>query len=409
MKLDPMPIPLQQFDTDRPNDVPSSDLSDIIPEQPFTVDAAYLHVPFCFHKCHYCDFYSIVDSDDRQSAFVDRLALELACIGPRVQGTLGAVFIGGGTPTLLEPDLLARLLGAVREHLPLADDLEWTVEANPETVDPTVAAVLVEGGVNRISIGCQSFQPELLETLERHHDPSSVARAVEHLRVAGLGAFNLDLIHGVPGSTLEQWQDDLGQALALHPDHLSCYGLQYEPNTPLTRKLELGRIKRLDEDLEARMYEQTCRLLGDEGYDHYEISNWCRPGATCRHNLVYWRSGDWLAFGPSASGHLDGTRWKNVPRLGEWLDSDPWTRVIDVERADASGRVGERLMLELRLREGISHKRLEQLLGQSDPGGRRREAIRKSLERGHLESSNGGLRLSDRGILLSDSLLSELI
>ena len=409
MKLEPMSIQLQQFDADEPNGVPSSDLSDVIPLQPFTVDAAYIHVPFCFHKCHYCDFYSIVDSDDRQAVFVDRVTAELSRIGPRVQGTMGAVFIGGGTPTLLEAPLLARLLAAVREHLPLDEDLEWTVEANPETVDRGIAEVLADGGVNRVSVGCQSFQPELLATLERHHDPSSVDRALKHLRDAGLDAFNLDLIHGVPGSTLEQWQDDLRRALDLGPAHLSCYGLKYEPNTPLTRKLELGRIKRLEEDLEAQMYEHTCRVLQQAGYDHYEISNWCRPGAACRHNLVYWRSGNWLAFGPSASGHLDGTRWKNVPRLGEWLDSNPWTRIVDLERADASGRVGEHLMLELRLREGMSHQRLEELLGQSDPGGRRREAIELGLEKGILESSDEGLRLSDRGILLSDSLLSELI
>ena len=404
-----MSIRLQQLDADGPDEGRVHDLSDVMPERPFPVDAAYLHVPFCFHKCHYCDFYSIVDSDDRQAAFVDRITSELASIGPKVEGALSAVFIGGGTPTLLEPDLLARLLEQVREHLPLASDLEWTVEANPETVDPTIAAVLVAGGVNRVSIGCQSFQPDLLRTLERHHDPSSVARAVEHFEVAGLHEFNLDLIHGVPGSTLEQWVDDLDQALALQPTHLSCYGLQYEPNTPMTRKLELGRIERLDEDLEARMYEHTCRLLGDQGFEHYEISNWCRPGRDCRHNLVYWRSGNWLAFGPSASGHLEGTRWKNVPRLGEWLDSDPWTRVVDVERADESGRVGEYLMLELRLLKGMTHGRLEQLLGRSDPGGRRRTVIEQGLVRGLLESTDDGLRLSDRGILLSDSLLSELI
>ena len=221
--------------------------------------------PSVSHKCHYCDFYSIVDSLDRQEAFVERIEEELSLVGPRIAEPLASVFIGGGTPTLLRIDLLARLLAVVGRHLPLAGECEWTVEANPETVDEAVACTLRAGGVTRASIGCQSFHPELLAMLERHHDPENVPRAVDHLRTAGFKSINLDLIMGIPGSSLEQWCEDLEAALALGPQHLSCYGLQYEPNTPLTKKLQLGRVQRIDDAIEASMYEHTCKRLTEAG------------------------------------------------------------------------------------------------------------------------------------------------
>ena len=400
---------LDQFEPTGPGDEAPRLLSDILPTTGLVADAAYVHVPFCFHKCHYCDFYSIVDSRDRQEAFVEAMVDELRLIGSRVQGRLRAVFIGGGTPTLLEPRHLGTLLKAIRTHLPLEKDLEWTVEANPETVDEAIAGTLADGGVNRISIGCQSFRPHLLEALERHHDPDNVRRSVELLRSAGIEDFNLDLIHGIPGSTLAHWEQDLEDAIALGPRHLSCYGLQYEPNTPMTVKLELGRIQRVDEEVEAMMYEHTRSRLSELGFRHYEISNWAHPGSECRHNLVYWRSGNWLAFGPSASGHVDGMRWKNVPRLGDWLSEAADTPVVDLEQVETSRRVGEFLMLEFRLLEGLSRTRLDELLRASDPGGRRREAIMRALEEGILVDRDDRIRLSDRGMLLADSLLSELI
>ena len=203
--------------------------------------------------------------------------------------------------------------------------------------------------------------------------------------------------------------DDLEQALSLDPEHLSCYGLQYEPNTPMTQKLETGRIMRLDEDLEARMYEHTCERLGEAGFAHYEISNWARPGAECRHNLAYWRGRNWLAFGPSASGHHDGMRWKVVPRLSEWLRPGRGMQVVDLELVDDSVQVGEQLMLEFRLRAGIEESRLRALLERSDPEGRRGSAIAEALQDGLLVCEEGSVRLSDHGLLLCDSLLSELI
>ena len=374
---------------------------------------AYLHVPFCRHKCHYCDFYSFVDTQDRQEAFVERLERELDAAAGLIDAetTISTVFIGGGTPTLLRPPLLARMLAAVRRSLPLAPEpqLEWTVEANPETVDRAIADVLVAGGVNRTSLGAQSFTPGSLAALERDHRIESVATAVGHLRAAGISNLNLDLIFGVPGSTLASWAFDLDRALELQPTHLSAYGLTYEPNTPLAVKESRGEVDAVEEDLEAAMYEHACDRLGLAGFERYEISNWAKPGRACRHNLLYWRNESWLAFGPSASGHLAGLRFKVVPRLGEWIESsDPWP-LSEWEQLDVSGTFGEELMLGLRLVEGIERAWLDEGLRGFDADGSRRRAIEAAFADGRLEEAGDRVRLTPRGTLLANTLLAELV
>jgi oxygen-independent coproporphyrinogen-3 oxidase len=376
--------------------------------------AAYLHVPFCRHKCHYCDFYSFVDTQDRQEAFVARLERELEAAVSLLGDGLGpieTVFVGGGTPTMLRPPLLARALAAIRRHLPLAAEghLEWTVEANPETVDREIADTLAAAGVNRASLGAQSFTPRLLAALERDHRIESVSAALERLREAGVSNLNLDLIFAVPGSSLEDWAHDLEAALELEPTHLSAYGLTYEPNTPLAVKAARGEVETVEQDLEAAMYEHACTRLHVAGFDRYEISNWSRPGMACRHNLHYWRNESWLAFGPSASGHLGGLRFKIVPRLGEWLDDPRACPLSEWERLDESTTFGERLMLGLRLVEGVDGVWLEQGLERFDAGGERGRAIERALDDGRLESVGGRVSLSSRGTLLADGLLSELV
>ena len=403
-----MGLTLKQIGGDPASPEPLPTLSSVIGTGAHRFDAAYLHVPFCFHKCHYCDFYSVVDSADQQEAFIERLVAEVELQARRVTGPLQSVFLGGGTPTLLRPELLSRLLQSISTHLPLSEGCEWTVEANPETVTPRIAEVLAAGGVNRASIGCQSFSPRLLRALERHHDPASVPRAVESLRAAGVGSCSLDLIMGIPGSTIADWRADLEQAISLEPDHLSCYGLQYEPDTPLAAKLARGRVEAVAQELEAEMYEWTCDRLPAAGWEQYEISNWARPGGRCRHNLVYWTGGSWLAMGPSAAGHLDGVRWRNVPRLTSWQGSDGWPLLEDLERLDDATRRGEQLMLELRLNRGIQLARLERLL-QGEGGERRRVAIETGRRDGLLEPGSDRLRLTARGRLLADSLLCQLV
>ncbi len=369
----------------------------------------YVHVPFCVHKCHYCDFYSLVDTRDRQAAFTARLIAEIRASTRWLTRPLETIFVGGGTPTLLADGHWTDLLAALRACVPLGSAPEFTVEANPETVTSSLLDVLAAGGVNRLSIGAQSFHPQRLETLERRHDPANVRRSVRLARSAGIDDVNIDLIFGIPGETLDEWRADLEAALALDPSHLSCYGLMYEPGTPLAAKLRAGRIRRVGQDLEAAMYESAMDTLQRAGFEHYEISNWARPGRRCRHNLLYWSNASWWPLGPSASGHVGGVRWKNIARLADYLEVGPLPPVVDVERLDDDGRVGEMLMLGLRLIDGIEQEHVDDLLASGHRGHDRDAAVRRHLASGLLERCDGRLKLTRHGLLLADTVLADLI
>jgi oxygen-independent coproporphyrinogen-3 oxidase len=375
----------------------------------------YLHVPFCFHKCHYCDFYSIADSQDRQDAFVDRMTGEIAAAAQRGVFRKGVqtIFVGGGTPTLLTVEQWRRLLDAMGRSMPLAADGEFTVEMNPETVTRELIDVLRAGGVNRASIGAQSFDLRHLKTLERWHDPRNVGRSVAILRHAGIDNINLDLIFAVPGQTVDDWRRDLDAALALEPSHISCYGLMYEPNTPLTRRMQIGEVTPVSDDVEAAMYEGTMAALAAAGFEHYEISNWAKNrDRRCRHNMLYWHNDNWWAFGPSASGHVNGLRWKNVPRLGDYLDAGNGSLppIVDVEVSDQVTVAGEQFMLGLRLIEGLASNEVERLLSISGLRAHdRRATIERHRASGLLEIADDHLRLTRRGLLLANDVLVDLV
>lgn len=365
----------------------------------------YAHIPFCFHKCHYCDFYSIVDSRERQAPFTDRLSREIETLGAWTAAPLRTIFIGGGTPTLLAFDHWQRLLERLHESFTCADQLEFTVECNPETPSPALFDVLVSGGVNRLSIGAQSFNPAHLHTLERWHDPDSVARAVSMARGAGIDNLSLDLIHGIPGQSLEDWLDDLDHALDLEPAHLSCYCLTYEPGTALTKRRDLGRIVPAHDDLTTDMQLACLDRLRSAGFERYEVSNYARPGHECRHNLAYWRQEDWLAAGPSASAHVAGHRWKNVPHLDHYLSSAV-TPVIDHEPPDARRALIERLMTGCRIAEGIDARAaLDHARALDETAQRRLQcAADDAGARGWLHIDDDRWRPTDQGFLFADAL-----
>ena len=368
----------------------------------------YGHVPFCFHKCHYCDFYSLVDRRDRQPMFVQRLTEELRLVGPYFKRPLRTIFFGGGTPTLLAAEHWRTVLDAVRDNLSLESGYEFTLEANPETVHAELLAVLVDGGVNRLSLGAQSFQPKQLEALERWHDPANVERSVKLARAAGIWNINLDLIFAIPGQSLNAWLADLDTAVALEPTHFSCYNLTYESNTPMTAKMRSGAIRPVENEVEAQMYEATIERLAEAGFEHYEISNWARPGYRCRHNMMYWENENWWPLGPSAAGHIAGTRWRNVPRLDAYLAQGSWPPICDVEQLDADGRVGEELMLRLRLIDGVALDRLDELLAVGQRGPQRMAAIAQHIDGGLLQRTSDRLKLTKRGLLLADLVLADL-
>jgi oxygen-independent coproporphyrinogen-3 oxidase len=288
-------------------------------------------------------------------------------------------------------------------------DIEFTVEANPETVTAELAATLAQGGVNRVSLGAQSFNPSHLQTLERWHDPANVGRSAALLREAGIANLNLDLIFAIPGQTLDDWHRDLDAALAISPEHLSCYALTYEPNTPLAQRLKLGQVERIEEEVEAAMFDTAIDRLAAAGFEQYEVSAFARPGRRCRHNLVYWTNRSWWALGPGASGHAGSIRWKNVPRLGEYLEHGPLPPVTDIERIDSRTRVGETLMLGLRLRDGVDAKNLDSLLADDPAAHERRGAIAAFERDGLLERIGGRLRLTRAGLRLADTVLAELV
>lgn len=372
------------------------------------VQSVYIHVPFCFHKCHYCDFFSIARADDRHESFVDRLVMELAFVGSVMESPLQSIFIGGGTPTLLEPALLARMLKTVKNVLPMNTDCEWTVEANPETVTSEVANVLASHGVNRVSIGAQSFNLQNLKTLERWHDPESVPRAIAHFVEAGIDNYNLDLIYAIPNQTVEQVESDLQIAIELQPKHLSCYALIYEPNTALRMRLDRGEVLRVDQGIEADMFEMVRCTLAESDYKQYEISNFARKGFECVHNLSYWQNKNWWPIGPAAAGHVDGRRWRNVPRLSDYFSKEPLPPIEDVELLDGDKRAGESFMLGLRILDGIDQSNVQFLIDQSLDSWRK-DVIDRHIEANLLHWKNNKLALTETGILVADTVISSLL
>ncbi len=373
-----------------------------------SLDGLYLHLPFCFHKCHYCDFYSVVDrpGHDRQADFTDALIRELRSAADRHDLRPSTVFCGGGTPTLLRAELWQRLLGTLWELGVLDRCEEFTVEANPETVSRELMDQLVTGGVNRVSIGAQSFQRPLLQMLERWHDPDNVGRAVRLARDAGIDDVSLDLIFATPGQDVAMLDADLDAALALGPDHLSVYGLTYEPGTAMTARLRAGRVTRCDEDVEADMFDHVGARLAAEGFGRYEISNWARPAHACGHNLMYWTGGDWRGIGPSAASHVAGHRWRNAPDLARYLADSPDPPTLDHERLAGDDAVGERLMLMLRLRRGVPAAWLDENVPADHP---RREELHQLRGLGLLEWHADHLRLTDVGLRVADSVIARLL
>lgn len=384
------------------------------------VGSLYVHVPFCFHKCHYCDFYSFVDTQDRQGAFVEALILELTMLARHAgrgcgKPRLDTIFVGGGTPSLLRVELWERLLAALHESFMLNPGAEFTVECNPETVTPELIGVLRAGGVNRVSVGAQSFESRHLKTLERWHDPANVQKALRLAAEGGIERRNVDLIFAVPGQTMEEWRADLERALTLDPgvEHLSCYALTYEPNTAMTQRMKMGQFAPAPEELETEMYRLTVAMLRDRGFERYEVSNFSRPGAECRHNLAYWRHRQWLAAGPSASAHVAGARWKNVPRLTEWMEgvnaSGGLSPVVDLEEPDAQRALAERLMLGLRISEGLESAAVLAEAERLGADSRLRRTVAKYEAGGALKELDGRLVLTDAGFLIADSIAAEMM
>ncbi|WP_261622973.1 radical SAM family heme chaperone HemW [Nesterenkonia marinintestina] len=380
----------------------------------------YVHIPFCSVRCGYCDFNTYTAEDLGPGAsrvsYPDtliselRLARRVLTEAGDVGRALSTVFFGGGTPTLLPAEDLARILGAARDLFGVEPDAEVTTEANPDTLDPESAAVLAEAGFTRVSIGMQSAVPEVLTTLDRTHDPANVSRAVDAVRAAGMQV-SLDVISGAPGESLEQWRHTLETVVDLAPDHVSAYSLIVEEGTAMAAKVRRGELPDVDPDDQAEKYLMTDALLGRAGYRWYEVSNHSTGEHTrSRHNMHYWTDTDWWGAGPGAHSHVAGVRWWNVKhpaayaqRLSADLSPGHGREVPDAEAAAL-----EHLMLGLRIADGLDVEAHRELPG----AGRLAESELRALvddglaEAGALEA--GRVVLTLRGRLLADAVTRRL-
>jgi oxygen-independent coproporphyrinogen-3 oxidase len=366
----------------------------------------YLHLPFCAHRCGYCDFVTVVGRESLHQRYVEAVLAELELERGLLADGLETVFLGGGTPTFTEAPALAGLLSA----LPSADEV--TVEANPETVTPELASLLRETGVNRVSLGAQSFTPKLLRVLERRAQPDDVRRAVYALRDASFDNISLDLIYGIPGQSAADLDRDLEEALALEPDHLSCYELEAKPGTRFTHTFG-DELRRQADAMEA-YFERVVERLTTAGYRWYETANFCRGGRPAtgadfraRHNLAYWRGRDYLGLGIGAVSTVNGRRWTNAPKLAEYiaaLGRGELPRRL-VESVDTETRRRERIMLGLRLDEPLPLGGLEAALDDT--------ALARLAHHGLavVAGANGGktLALTERGRFLGGGVTAELL
>ena len=379
----------------------------------------YVHVPFCRVRCGYCDFNTYTASElgasnlpgAGQAGYADAVVEEIAFAARVLEASglprrpVSTVFLGGGTPTLLPPDHLARVLDAAREHLGLVEGAEVTAEANPDSVDATSLQALAEAGFTRVSFGMQSAVPGVLHVLERTHDPARVPQVVRWARDAGLDV-SLDLIYGTPGESRDDWRRSLDAAVECEPDHVSAYALVVEPGTRMAAQVRRGVLPAPDDDDLAAKYELADGALEEAGYRWYEVSNWARsPELACRHNLGYWRGDDWWGAGPGAHSHVGGVRWWNAKHPAAWAArvASGVSPAQGREELDDEARQVEQVMLGVRLAEGLDVHAVP-------PAGR--AAVPALVDRGLLGVEGAAaarLVLTRDGRLLADGVVRALL
>ena len=363
------------------------------------VEHLYVHVPFCAAKCNYCAFYSEAGSAAKMEGYVDAVVRELGGFAPQL--TPRTIFFGGGTPSLLPVPLMRRVLEAVGKVCSASWPSEWTIECNPSTVSSGKAKLFHEFGVNRISMGVQSLDDELLEKLGRVHSVSGAIGSYEKLRAAGFDNINLDLMFGLPGQTMDHWRGTLRKTLELQPEHISTYCLILEEDTHFWSQLQKGLIKP-DEEQELAMYQTAIKTLAAAGYHQYEISNFAKPGRECAHNIAYWEGKDYIGLGPSACSTIGNQRWQNAP------DTDRYVAAMRKgERALAYEepltpelRAAERAAFGMRMNAGVPGKLVR---------GRWDKEIAELLSAELVQWRNGRLTPTARGILFADEVAAQFV
>ena len=365
----------------------------------------YLHVPFCRSKCRYCGFVSFPYREKAAAAYREAVEREMATAAAGCRrDSFASVYVGGGTPTCLPREDLVHLLDRVDRLFAVETGAEVTVEANPDTVDVRYLAALRASGVNRLSLGAQTFDEGSLRLLGRPGGPGAVREAVRSARSAGFTNLNLDLIFGLPGQTPAAWRQTVEQALALAPEHVSAYDLELVPGTPLARAVREGTLAPCPEEEALEMYQEVIDTLTRAGYRHYEISNFALPGRECRHNLLYWENGDYLGFGPSAASHWRGTRRSNAGGLEEYLRGEGGTG----EGEDPAREMTDTVIMGLRLIAGLDleafARRFGVPLASVYPG-----ELERIQRQGLAEIVAGRLRLTKRGLPLANEVFRAFV
>ena len=368
------------------------------------INSLYIHIPFCMKKCIYCDFFSVPYDDALVLNYMPAVAHELE-LRKGLAGELKTVYIGGGTPTTIPALSLIRLLGKIRETFSVSPDAEITIEVNPGTIDKEKARALSDAGVNRFSIGVQSFDDKALQLLGRIHTFGDVIKAVAAIRYADIRNISIDLIYGIPGQTMEDWSHAIAMAKELSPEHVSAYELTPEKGTPLNELIAQGKLKKPDEESIIGMYYHAIDSLARGEYRHYEISNFAKQGFECRHNLNYWNRGEYIGVGAGAHGFIADRRVKNVSDIGRYMEALQKGDLAIEESVEISCEeaMRESIFLGLRKTEGLNVAELKEDLG-IDVEPAAQELIADRL----LESSGGYLRLTREGIVVSNTVITEL-
>jgi len=369
----------------------------------------YLHIPYCLHKCGYCDFNSHPENQEESIRYVDALLKELRAYSSK-KYTVSTVFIGGGTPTILLPSQLKQILDTVQQNFNLTSDCEITIEANPATLKLQTLQEIRTAGYNRISIGVQSFDEKELKLLERVHTEGEIHSTIQQARSAQFENLSIDLMFALPHQTTEKWCSHLNQAIAKNPDHLSTYNLTIEPTTSFFKLHKKGKLRLPHEDIQLEMYKITIQTLEDAGYQQYEISNFSKPGMESRHNINYWNNGEYLGMGAGASSYLNGERFKNTNLPSNYIrEIGAKENAIETrERLEPMQAMGETLMLGLRLLKGISIDVFEnrfQVSFQKVYG----KILEPLLNQELITFNQNRIALSKKGLFLADSVILKFI
>ena len=372
----------------------------------------YIHIPYCLSRCHYCDFNTYRLDAAHVQQYLDGLAQEITLRASAMairDRRVCSVFFGGGTPSILQASQLIGILDHCRAAFTFEDGAEISIETNPGTVDLPKLRTLWEGGVTRLSVGVQAVQDRLLQRIGRAHTACEAKRAFWLMREAGFSNINLDLMFGLPGQSMGDWSETLDWAISVGPEHVSAYGLILEEGTPLHQEHRQGEIGLPDEEAEAAMYRMTVDRLLDAGYEHYEISNFARPGFRCRHNLVYWHHQEYLGIGAGAHSFLAGRRFYNelLPAHYVCAIGERGTAVAGDEELSAEMLRSERLMLGLRLRAGLDVQAFKDVLGIEDLSASDRVA--RLLDDGFLRVKEGRVQITERGLLVANELIVQLL